>query len=251
MQGWTRSLTPTHFLDWTCDTPAEDLALDEALLDEAEAGRLPPLVRVWEPGATTVVLGASGRIAAEAEVAACEADGVAILRRSSGGGTVLIGPGTLNVAVIVPAQISRAMRAVDEGQKETLGLLARALHRPGIEVELRGSGDLTLGGRKFSGSAQRRMKRFVLIHATILYRFDLDLVARYLKQPPRQPEYRRDRTHADFLTNIPIGRNEILDSIRLAWLEDALCPQAVRPPVEVVERLVREKFGDPTWIGRL
>ncbi|WZO97562.1 lipoate--protein ligase family protein [Isosphaeraceae bacterium EP7] len=250
MDHWTEALAPTHFLDWTCATPAEDLALDEALLEEAEAGRLPPIVRVWEPKVLNVVLGASGRVDLETNLEACKADGIGILRRSSGGGTVLIGPGTLNLTVIVPIEISRAMRAVDEGQKETLGLLARALRRPGLDVELRGSGDLTLGDRKFSGSAQRRMKRFVLIHATILYRLDLGLIAGYLKQPSRQPDYRLGRSHAEFLTNVPLGRDEILSSIRQAWLVDSRCPGSVRPPVEVVDRLVREKFGDPNWICR-
>ena len=88
----------------------------------------------------------------------------------------------------------------------------------GPPVEMLGSGDLTLGGRKFSGSAQRRLRRHVLIHASLLYDFPLDRIDRYTLMPPRRPDYREDRPHAEFVTNLPMRRERLLAALKAAWL---------------------------------
>ena len=67
-----------------------------------------------------------------------------------------------------------------------------------------GISDLAVEGKKFSGNAQQRKRDHLLHHGTLLYSFDLDLLPRYLKAPPRQPEYRAQRAHEDFLGNVPL-----------------------------------------------
>ena len=99
--------------DFSLPSIAENLAIDEAFLIEADAGRGASLVRLWDPAECTVVLGASGRMAEDIFVDACAADGVAIRRRSSGGGTVVLGPGILCVSVILPADAAPGLSRVD------------------------------------------------------------------------------------------------------------------------------------------
>jgi len=49
-----------RYLDLTLPSPAENLALDEALLEEAEAsGRPTETLRLWEPRQPAVVVGRS------------------------------------------------------------------------------------------------------------------------------------------------------------------------------------------------
>jgi lipoate-protein ligase A len=80
-------------LELTLDTPAENIALDEALLDEAEArGPEAEYLRVWESRAPLVVLGRSSK-AEEVNLAACRERGMPVLRRSSGGAAIVAGPG--------------------------------------------------------------------------------------------------------------------------------------------------------------
>ena len=55
-------------------------------------------------------------------------------------------------------------------------------------------------GRKFGGSAQRRLKSWFMVHCSILYDFPIERIDRYLKMPRRQPEYRAGRSHGDFLS---------------------------------------------------
>src|SRR5947208_7957505 len=81
---------PVDFLDLTLSEVAADVALDEALLLDAEAGRAGEVLRLWERPAPAVVLGSGCKLHEDVDVAACEADGVPLVRRSSGGGTVLL-----------------------------------------------------------------------------------------------------------------------------------------------------------------
>src|SRR5947208_15988645 len=87
-----------RLLDHTYPEIAANLALDEALLEEAEETGGPGVLRLWEPASLAVVMGASCRLRDEVRVEACPADGVPVARRSSGGATVVIGPGALDGA---------------------------------------------------------------------------------------------------------------------------------------------------------
>src|SRR5881397_1676977 len=89
------------FLDLSFPTPEENLACDEALLDWCEAGNGPEVLRFWEPKQHFVVVGYSNRVGREANVEACRERRIPILRRCSGGGTILQGPGCLNYALIL------------------------------------------------------------------------------------------------------------------------------------------------------
>src|SRR5436190_16951633 len=90
-----------HFLGLTLASPADNLALDEALLLEAEAGDAGEVLRCWEWPTPAVVLGAAGILSQDVDESACQRDGVPILRRASGGGTVLLGPGCLLFSLVL------------------------------------------------------------------------------------------------------------------------------------------------------
>ncbi len=236
-----------RFLDLTLPTIEEDLALDEALLIEVEEGRSPPLLRLWEPRKPAVVLGASGRLA-EVFVDRCRRDGVPIARRGSGGGTVVVGPGALNFSAILAKDAAPGLDAVDLAQRFVLERVADAIRDSGPAVQVLGSGDLTLEGRKVSGSAQRRLKGHFLVHATILYDFPLAAIDDYLGLPARQPSYRENRPHREFVANLPVSRDVLARALRTAW--GPFAPEPVEIPTDRVAALVAEKFASPGWVER-
>ncbi len=242
---------PMHYLDLTLAGIPANLALDEALLIEAEERGSPPVLRIWEPDAFAVVLGSSCRWREDVRVDACREDGVALARRSSGGGTVVVGPGTLNLTVVLPIDAAPGLGAVDVAHRFVLDRLARALREGGTAVEVRGLGDLTVGDRKFSGSAQRRLRRHFLVHATMLYDFPLEKIDRYTTLPRRQPSYRADRPHGDFLMNLGLPRASLIEAIRSAWIPPGGGIETPAVPEETVRELVASKFADPSWIQRL
>ena len=240
-----------RFLDHTYEKIEANLALDEALLIGAEEQGAGAVLRVWEPSGLAVVLGASGRLREDVEVELCQAEGVAIARRASGGGTVLVGPGTFNVTVVLPVDAAPGLEGVHGAQNYVLERLARAIRTRGPGVEVKGHGDLTVGDRKFGGSAQRRLKRFFLVHVSILNGLSLETIARYTRQPKRQPAYRGERTHESFLTGLRLSGAELRDVVREAWgLEGGEFEEAPLPE-GLTRRLVAEKYGEPGWVERL
>src|SRR5450432_916137 len=88
-------------LDFTLPSPAENLACDEALLDWCEENEGEEVLRFWESPETFVVVGYANKMAIEVDVANCEAKQIPVLRRCSGGGTVLQGAGCLNYALVL------------------------------------------------------------------------------------------------------------------------------------------------------
>jgi len=193
----------------------DNLALDDEWFRGLETGANAEGLRLWESPAPVVVVGRSGTPWKEVELAACAADGVAILRRDSGGGAVVLGPGCLNYSLLLSLDRHPALRDVRLSYRLILSRIIQVLAVPGLEI--RGLSDLALRGRKVSGNAQRRGTRALLHHGTLLYAFDARIVERYLKEPHRQPDYRARRPHSDFLGNLSLSAAEI--GARLRELE--------------------------------
>ncbi len=239
-----------QFLDLSLPTVAANLALDEALLIEADAGRGSALVRLWDPPEFAIVLGASRRLADEVFQAVRDSGEVPILRRSSGGGTVLVGPGVLCATVIMPEDAAPGLSRVDLAHSYVLEQIAAALRRALPAVDVLGSGDLVIEGRKFGGSAQRRLQNWFMVHCSILFDFPIERISRYLKMPPRQPEYRAGRSHANFLVNLALPREPLANAIRHAFSANATPLAAPLVPPELMQSLLAEKFANRHWIER-
>jgi lipoate---protein ligase len=185
-------------LDLTLPTPAENLACDEALLDWCDGGGSNGgVLRFWEPPQHFVVLGYANKAGAELDVEACRSRQIPILRRCSGGGAVLQGPGCLNYTLVL--KIDEALRSITETNCLVMKRNAAALSALlGAAVTVEGFTDLALNNLKFSGNAQRRKRHFLLFHGTFLLDFDLELLEKLLLPPSKQPAYRRNRSHAEF-----------------------------------------------------
>ncbi len=248
-RGGTRLPYDGHmdFLDLTLPTAAENLALDEALLLEAEAGRGGEVLRLWEWPHYAVVLGAGCVLADDVDEAACRADDVPVLRRASGGGTVLLGPGCLCYSLVLSYEHGPALREITPSYAYILRRLCEALADLLPAIETAGTSDLAGAGLKFSGNAQQRKRNHLLHHGTLLYDFDLSRVGRYLRMPARQPDYRGRRAHAAFLRNLPAPGDELRRRLRSGWRAG---PEMTDWPRDAVRRLVEEKYARPEWTRR-
>ncbi|MDB5310630.1 MAG: lplA [Gemmataceae bacterium] len=234
-------------LDLTLPDPAANLALDEALLLAAEEGAAGEVLRLWESPTYAVVVGAGGSVAIDVNGAACAADGVPVLRRASGGGTVVIGPGCLCFAVVLRADREPGMNLIQPSARYVMGRVLAAVRPLAPDAAVEAVSDLATGGRKFSGSAQQRKRRFFLHHGTLFGGFDLDRVSRYLNPPERQPAYRLNRPHREFVTSLPADPTTLKQLIVAAWEpEGAYGPL----PMDTVRELVAEKYGRDEWNRR-
>jgi lipoate-protein ligase A len=212
-----------YHLRLTLDTPAANLALDEELLARAENGTLPgEVLRLWESPQPIVIQGRSSPLR-EVNEDACREDGVPVLRRVSGGATVVLGPGCLMYAVVLSLEAQPELRAIDCAHRFVSQTLIAALSPLVPDVACAGSSDLVISSgtatppKKFSGNSLRVRKNHLLYHGTVLYDFPLEMIERWLGEPVRQPEYRAARDHGAFLTNLPASRAAIEDALIEAW----------------------------------
>jgi lipoate-protein ligase A len=231
--------------DLTLASPEENLACDEALLDWCEEGRETELLRFWESKKYFVVVGYGNRLESEVNLAFCRANALPVLRRCTGGGAVVQGPGCLNYSLILstsrfePRQSITATNDLVMGRhRAALVALLRA------DVQRRGHTDLAIGGLKFSGNAQRRKRDFLLFHGSFLLDFDLGLIERALPMPSRQPEYRANRAHAEFLMNLKCPPELLKNELRRTWEADE---SLTAIPHEGIRRLAREKYCLDEW----
>jgi lipoate-protein ligase A len=236
-----------QFLELTLPTIAENLALDEALLLEAEAGRGSEALRLWEWRKPAVILGSGGKLAEDVDESRCQTDGVPILRRSSGGGTVLLGPGCLCFTLVLSYERSPLLREIPFSYVYILDTIRDAVRDLLPDIERAGTSDLAAGGLKFSGNSQQRKRNYMLHHGTILYDFDFAAVGRYVRIPARQPKYRQNREHGAFLCNLPATAMELTGRLRVAWKADM---ETSKHPEALVRELVAEKYAKAEWARR-
>ena len=193
----------------------EHLAREWALFQSVEAGASGTLFRCWQAVRPVVVVGRNGHVADDVIQERCRADGVRVLRRFSGGGAVVLGPGCLNYAVVLSLASWPELTGVAAGFQLILEHVVAALGTPGLAIA--GGTDLALDGLKVSGNAQRRGRRALIHHGTLLYGFENRLATRYLKEPARQPAYRAARRHEEFIGRLPLSAGAIRERLETAW----------------------------------
>ena len=237
-----------HRLDLTLhpSPPAENLALDEVLLDLAEAGPGGEILFFWEPREVFVVVGYANKVSTEVNLAACEKRGIPVFRRCSGGGTVVQMPGGLNYGLILGINEQGPTRNITAANQYIMEKNRAAIQKllPYATLTVRGHTDLCLGDVKFAGNSQRRRKHFLLFHGTLLLDCDLELISELLPLPSLQPDYRASRPHSQFVTNLNLPAADVKQALIEAWNAAAELPH---PPLKEINALAREKYATREW----
>jgi lipoate-protein ligase A len=151
-------------------------------------------------------------------------------------------------SLVFSLRLRPELRSIDQAHTRVLGTIAAALRPATPGIALRGTCDLAIGDKKFSGNAVRCKRHDLLYHGTILYDFTLEMVNRLLAMPPRQPDYRREREHSDFVMNVPLDAAAIRAALRTAWNAVEPCPDW---PRDETARLAEEKYSRPEWNEQL
>jgi len=197
--------------DISLQTPIENILYDDVLLHLAERGQSGEVLRFWESSQLFIVLGRIGKEREDVKIDEARKDQVLVLRRSSGGGTVLQGRGCLNYSLILSKEKDPQIADLRKSYQIILGKVIAVLKQLGVDSEFCPISDIALveNHKKISGNAQKRSKKFILHHGTILYDFDLKKIEQYLTIPKDIPKYRQGRSHLDFITNVPLAVADI------------------------------------------
>jgi lipoate-protein ligase A len=261
-----------RLLNLTLPAAAENLALDEALLEHAEqAGQPAEVLRLWEPTLPMVVVGSSTRVADEVKLDECRRRHVPVLRRASGGAPIVTGPGCLMYAVVLSYEHRPELRSINRAHHFVLKSMGEALQPVGSEslrpvktandsakgfvsdssvdaIHHTGTSDLAIADRKFSGNSMRCKRTHLLYHGTLLYEFPLEQIDELLSMPTRQPAYRAGRPHLDFVMNLPLPAATLRNALTRAFDADE---DQSNWPRDLTKKLATEKYSQDEWNFRL
>lgn len=164
-------------------------------------------VKVWIPTEICVVLGRSNNPNESLIYNNIIKDNIPVYKRPSGGETVILSPDTLIISIALP-------QSNFKGGKSYFNLINKNLknlfQRFGLQgVSLKGISDIAIENVKILGSALYQNKDVVFYHAVLNVSESTDLMELYLKHPQREPDYRKNRQHKDFVTSLKNNKYEI------------------------------------------
>jgi lipoate-protein ligase A len=208
---------PWRFVDTGTRDAASNMALDEALLVMHEAGATPPTLRVYGWCQPTLSLGYAQNVQQEVDLAACHAQGVAVIRRPTGGRAVLHDQ-EVTYSVVMPLVLDDGAHTITEHYRRIGMALAAALQALGLPVQLArpqvraaptrapaspacfaamSRYEVSVAGKKMVGSAQKRGQRALLQHGSIPLGMDRQRLFQCLRVPP---EHRAELVQASYAT---------------------------------------------------
>lgn len=157
---------------------ALNLAMEEYILTSSG---IRDAVLFFYINAPSVIIGRHQNTLDEIDRDYAETHGIQVVRRCSGGGAVYHDTGNLNYSLIRPgAQNESADFA------QLLQPILSALQSLGLPAELSGRNDLTLHGAKFSGNAYYHNHSGSVVHGTILFDSDLEVLEKVLRPDPEK-----------------------------------------------------------------
>ncbi len=228
------------FLTNFCTNPHWNMAFDEFVLEGVRA--TDPVFYLWQ-NAPAVIIGLNQSPYAEVNLPYLKEKGIVLARRVTGGGAVYHDLGNLNYSIAGP--VSR--------MEEAFEIVPGALRQLGVPAERTGRNDILVEGRKCSGYAKRLSKDRMMIHGTLMWDVDLDVLTEALRVPGSKLEaagiasvHSRVANLKEYLPQFPT-----LDAFRAALQEqlaagdgEYLLTQEQRARVD---REVREKFSTWEW----
>lgn len=135
---------------------------------------------------------------------------IPVIRRFSGGGTVVVNEQTFFITLIcdtTSTQVSCCPKKVLEWSE--------FLYRSNIPEFQLCENDYAINGKKFGGNAQYFRKERWLLHSSLLWDFHAEQM-KYLQIPSKQPKYRENRSHLDFLCSLKklfVNKNMLRDRL--------------------------------------
>jgi len=155
---------------------------------------------IWIPDKVYIVLGASNNPADALNMDMVEKDQITVLKRPSGGQTVILTPNNIIIAAVFFDK--KTMQPKNVFQQINKLIISTIEHTGIHDLSLMGISDIAISGKKILGSAIYRSKEALLYHAVLNLGEPSVTFERYLKHPSKEPEYRQGRSHAEFVTSL-------------------------------------------------
>jgi lipoate-protein ligase A len=268
---------PWRFIDTGVAGGYENMATDEAMFLSCRQGAAPPTLRLygWKPPA--VSLGYFQKVESAVEVEECRRRGIDVVRRMTGGRAVLHHH-ELTYAVIAPDNAHPFSPTVLETYMTIGSCLLNFFKDLGLNAQwvalrdkYRGTAaskhetascfsapswyEITVGGKKICGSAQKRGDGVFLQHGSILIDHDPDELAAVLRSKKGKDDFVRELDAST--TSLSGHLTGTIDALELgekllSSFQNTLGVPFSRGPLspgelQLKEVLLREKYQTAEW----
>ena len=239
-----------------------NMAIDEAVLTAKIENRVPNTLRLycWKPSAVSI--GKFQVIENEVQVDNCKKLGVDVVRRITGGGTVyhdaeneITYSVVADKASLETQDIAAVYAKIYAGLVETLRILG--ITADFNEGNAKTCPNLTVRGRKISGSDQCHKSGVVLQHGTLLLDVNLKRMFTLLRVPWAKTCMEVVNVAKDKITSIndELGRAASMEKVSQAWIEGfqkglnmkLATGELTSYERELAQRLCTKKYGTDNW----
>jgi len=239
---------------------AENVALDEALLEERGRGASPNTVRFLQFDPPAVLLGFHQCAAQEVRTEYCRDQGIEINRRITGGGTIFFDRTQIGWEIICAKDFFNTGIANPEFFRKLCQPVVRALKNMGVNASFRPRNDIEVRGRKISGTGGTEDRGAFLFQGTLLVDFDVDTMMRALRIPieklkARELESARERvTCLKWETGSDLGSSAIKKRLREGFEKAfgiVLKTGRLTPGEQRLYLKLKRRFGRREWIDKI
>ena len=151
--------------------PYYNMAFDEYCLESLSIDE--PVFYLWQ-NRPAVIVGFNQEVNTEVNLDYLKENGIDLVRRVTGGGAVYHDLENLNYTIVGRSE------DLERDYPEYASLLAKALQTLGVPATLSGRNDILVEGRKVSGFAKRVCKNRLMVHGTLMYNVDVDVLTNVL-----------------------------------------------------------------------
>jgi len=237
---------------------AEGLAVDDTLPQSVSRNNSPPILHLYT-FVPSVIVGKYQDIEAALRLERCKAHGIEFNRRSTGGGTVIMGPEIVALGLGINVDHPRLKKGVG-GVFQSLSLvLLRALAKVGIQGYFQPKNDLEVNGRKIAGlSAASEADSCLLFHTSLLVDFDIALMTDIMNTPVIKLEDKGYNCFSQRMTTVrdELGRKvsvtEMIEAIQNSFEEEFSIRFKEDSPDDWEEKTIRgfieERYTQDEWI---
>ena len=151
--------------------PYYNMAFDEYCLESLPMDE--PVFYLWQ-NRPAVIVGFNQEVNTEVNLDFLKENGIDLVRRVTGGGAVYHDLGNLNYTIVGRSE------NLERDYPEYASIMAKALQTLGVPATLSGRNDILVEGRKVSGFAKRVCKNRLMVHGTLMYNVDVDVLTKVL-----------------------------------------------------------------------
>lgn len=173
-----------RLLDLPPMTAAENMALDEVLLElKGQGANTPNTLRFLQFRPKAVLVGFHQSVQEEIRLSYCEANGIDVNRRITGGGGLLFDESQIGWEVICDKAFFDVVLPTDRLFRDLCEPTVSALRSLGIEAQFRPRNDIEVHGRKISGTGGTDSEGAFMFQGTLLTDFDIETMLKSLRIP--------------------------------------------------------------------